>query len=119
MYRKKSYKFRKRYLLLLSTSISSAILWERQVICLPVATVAAPALGTVVAAAGVAAVVAVTGDLVLAAKAVAAATARDLVPLRFFLAEKAAAATGSSSSGSRRSSRGYIDSRLHGNSSLS
>jgi hypothetical protein len=52
--KKKSYKFRKTYLLLPSTSFSSAILWECQVICLPVATVAAPALGSVVAAAGVA-----------------------------------------------------------------
>ncbi len=67
------------YLHLLSTSFSSAILWERQVKCLPVATVAAPALGAVVATAGVAAVVAVTGDLALAAAAVAAATAGDLV----------------------------------------
>ena len=65
------------YLLLLSTSFSSAILWECQVICPPVATVAALALGAVVAAAGVATVVAVTGDLALAAEAVAAATAGD------------------------------------------
>jgi hypothetical protein len=59
LYRKNSYEFRKTYLLLLSTSFSSAILWERRVTCLPVATVAAPALGAVVAAVGVAAVVAV------------------------------------------------------------
>ncbi len=79
----------KRYLLLLSTSFSSAILWDHRVICLPVATVAVPALGAVVAAARrVAAVVAVTGDLVLAAEAVAAATAGDLVPLPFFLVEE-------------------------------
>ena len=49
---------------------------------MPVATVAAPALGGIVVAAGVAAVVAVTGDLALAAEAVAAATAGDSVPLR-------------------------------------
>ncbi len=42
-------------------------------------------MGTVVAAAGVAAVVAVTGDSALAAEAMAAATAGDLVPLRLFL----------------------------------
>jgi hypothetical protein len=77
------------YLLLLSTSFSSAILWERRVLCSPVATVVAPALGAVVRAAGEAAVVAVTGDLALAAEAVAAATVGDLVPLRFFLAEEA------------------------------
>ncbi len=45
---------------------------------------AALALGAVVAAAGVATVVAVTGDLALAAEAVAAATAWDLVHLCFF-----------------------------------
>ena len=50
-------------------------------------------MGAVVAAAGVAAVVAVTGDLALAAEALAAATAGDLVPLHIFLAEEAAAAT--------------------------
>ncbi len=50
-------------------------------------------MGAVVAAAGVAAVVAVTGDLALAVEAVAAAMAGDLVPLRFFLTEEAAAAT--------------------------
>jgi hypothetical protein len=38
-------------------------------------------------------VVAVTEDLALAAEAVAAATAGDLVPLLFFLAEEAAVAT--------------------------
>jgi hypothetical protein len=54
LYRKKSYKFSKTYLLLLPTSFSSAILWECQVIYPPVATVAAPALCTVVAAAGAA-----------------------------------------------------------------
>jgi hypothetical protein len=81
------------YLLLLSTTSSFAILWERQVICLPVATVAAPALGAVVAAAGEAAVVVVTGDLALAAEAVAAATAEELVPLCLFLVEEAAAVT--------------------------
>jgi hypothetical protein len=42
------------YLLFLPTSFSSAILWERQVIYPPVATVAALALCAVVAAAGAA-----------------------------------------------------------------
>jgi hypothetical protein len=55
--------------------------------------VAVPAFGAVVAAVGEAAVVAVTGDLALAAEAVAAATAGDLVPLRLFLVEEAAPAT--------------------------
>ncbi len=48
------YEFRKMYLLLLPTSFSSAILWEHRVIYPPVATVVAPALCAVVAAAGAA-----------------------------------------------------------------